>query len=254
MLTEGIVSIGAGCFQNSQQMESIRLPESLINIGNRAFDNCLALGSITIPSQVEKIGKRAFNLTPIRDVFLTTTDTDKIPIIYTAGTSWDDEDATFGRNQLWGNNGIPSGPQATHWNGETFTNDGDKIGLTWDQAVTWYYIHASSMAVLHYTPELKDKVMAKISEMYNCESSDGFKLPTKSPASGWDVSKDDAKKRANGLGEVELGTNGSTGGIWTQDGWVQFLLMKESFTLQFLQSAYPKMLHLIMDDFSILVS
>lgn len=228
VLTEGIVSIGAGCFQNSQQMESIRLPESLINIGNRAFDNCLALGSITIPSQVEKIGKRAFNLTPIRDVFLTTTDPDKIPIIYTAGTSWDDEDATFGRNQLWGNNGIPSGPQATHWNGETFTNDGDKIGLTWDQAVTWYYIHASSMAVLHYTPELKDKVMAKISEMYNCESSDGFKLPTKSPASGWDESKDDAKKRANGLGEVELGTNGSTGGIWTQDGWVQFLLMKES--------------------------
>lgn len=228
VLTEGIVSIGAGCFQNSQQMESIRLPESLINIGNRAFDNCLALGSITIPSQVEKIGKRAFNLTPIRDVFLTTTDPDKIPIIYTAGTSWDDEDATFGRNQLWGNNGIPSGPQDTHWNGETFTNDGDKIGLTWDQAVTWYYIHASSMAVLHYTPELKDKVMAKISEMYNCESSDGFKLPTKSPASGWDESKDDAKKRANGLGEVELGTNGSTGGIWTQDGWVQFLLMKES--------------------------
>lgn len=228
VLTEGIVSIGAGCFQNSQQMESIRLPESLINIGNRAFDNCLALGSITIPSHVEKIGKRAFNLTPIRDVFLTTTDPDKIPIIYTAGTSWDDEDATFGRNQLWGNNGIPSGPQDTHWNGETFTNDGDKIGLTWDQAVTWYYIHASSMAVLHYTPELKDKVMAKISEMYNCESSDGFKLPTKSPASGWDVSKDDAKKRANGLGEVELGTNGSTGGIWTQDGWVQFLLMKES--------------------------
>lgn len=228
VLTEGIVSIGAGCFQNSQQMESIRLPESLINIGNRAFDNCLALGSITIPSQVEKIGKRAFNLTPIRDVFLTTTDPDKIPIIYTAGTSWDDEDATFGRNQLWGNNGIPSGPQDTHWNGETFTNDGDKIGLTWDQAVTWYYIHASSMAVLHYTPELKDKVMAKISEMYNCESSDGFKLPTKSPASGWDVSKDDAKKRANGLGEVELGTDGSTGGIWTQDGWVQFLLMKES--------------------------
>lgn len=228
VLTEGIVSIGAGCFQNSQQMESIRLPESLINIGNRAFDNCLALGSITIPSQVEKIGKRAFNLTPIRDVFLTTTDPDKIPIIYTAGTSWDDEDATFGRNQLWGNNGIPSGPTDNHWNGETFTNDGDKIGLTWDQAVTWYYIHASSMAVLHYTPELKDKVMAKISEMYNCESSDGFKLPTKSPASGWDVSKDDAKKRANGLGEVELGTDGSTGGIWTQDGWVQFLLMKES--------------------------
>lgn len=228
VLTEGIVSLGAGCFQNSQQMESIRLPESLINIGNRAFDNCLALGSITIPSQVEKIGKRAFNLTPIRDVFLTTTDPDKIPIIYTAGTSWDDEDATFGRNQLWGNDGIPSGPTDNHWNGETFTNDGDKIGLTWDQAVTWYYIHASSMAVLHYTPELKDKVMAKISEMYNCESSDGFKLPTKSPASGWDVSKDDAKKRANGLGEVELGTDGSTGGIWTQDGWVQFLLMKES--------------------------
>lgn len=228
VLTEGIVSLGAGCFQNSQQMESIRLPETLLYIGNRCFDNNLALGSITIPSNVERIGKKAFNLTALRDVFLTTTDPAKIPVIYTAGTSWEDEDATFGRNQLWGNNGIPWSAEPNHWTGYTVTNEGNKVSLTWDEAVVWYYIHASCMTVLHYPPELAEKVMARISSTYNITSADGFGLPGKNPVGVNDELQSDAKKRANGLGEVDLGTDGTSGGIWTNDGWVQFLLMKES--------------------------
>ena len=48
-LSEGVVSLGYGCFTNSQHLESIRLPQSLRDMGNHSFDNCLALNSITIP-------------------------------------------------------------------------------------------------------------------------------------------------------------------------------------------------------------
>lgn len=241
VLTEGIVSLGAGCFQNSQQMESIRLPESLLYIGNRCFDNNLALSSITIPSHVRKIGQQAFTLTALKDVFLTTTDPAAIPEIFTAGKSWQDGRSTFGANQLYGNNGIPWSAESNHWTGATVTNEGQKINLTWDQAVTWYYGHASCMAVLHYPPELKDKVMASISATYNVESADGFGLPAKNPIGVNDESQNDMNKRAdgNGLAKVDGGMGSYTKptgeiveninlGKFSQDGWVQFLLMKES--------------------------
>ena len=91
-LSEGIVSLGNGCFWNSQHLESIRLPETLVNMGDHCFDNCLALNSITIPENVEKIGRAAFNLCPFTDVYLTTTDPAKIPYIWTAGTSFSPKD------------------------------------------------------------------------------------------------------------------------------------------------------------------
>lgn len=208
VLCEGIVSLGAGCFQNSQQMESIRLPETLEYIGNRCFDNNLALGSITIPSNVDKIGKQAFRLTAITDVYLTTTDPAKIPAIYTAGTSWGDINATFGINQLYGNNGTPD-PQ--------LIKNHAVSSMTWDDAAVWYYTHANGIVTLHFPTPLANKVMSFISEDYDGKSTDNYGLP----------SQRDAAKRANGLGEVNLGTAGNNGGRFTRDGWVQFLLMKE---------------------------
>ncbi len=206
-LAEGIVSLGAGCFCNSQHLESIRLPESLVYVGNACFDNCLALSSMTIPSNVEKIGKKAFRLCPITDFYLTTTDPDKIPEVWSLGTSYTsfDSNCTFYNSHLWGWQTI---------NGVDAEDDRQLLAtMTWDQATTWYYSMISGMAVLHYPEELAAKVRASISDTYSAESSDHVKLPM------WQ----DVSKRDNIPG-ADLGSSGT--GTWTKDGWAQFLLMK----------------------------
>ncbi len=206
-LAEGIVSLGAGCFYNSQHLESIRLPESLVYMGNACFDNCLALSSMTIPSNVEKIGKKAFKLCPITDFYLTTTDPEKIPEVWSLGTAYGsfDSNCTFYNSHLWGWQTI---------NGVDEEKDKQFLAtMTWDQATDWYFALVSGMAVLHYPEELAEKVRASISDTYSAESSDHVKLPM------WQ----DVSKRDNIPG-ADLGSSGS--GTWTKDGWAQFLLMK----------------------------
>lgn len=205
-LAEGIVSLGASCFDKSMHLESVRLPESLINIGNLAFNNCLALNSITIPKNVEKIGKKAFNLCPLTDVYLTTTDPDKIPIIYSCGTSFNsyDGNATFAHGHLDGWDGLPESYQ-------------DKMNVQqydWDHAVDWYYTHCNGLPVLHYPNELYEVVRARISRTYHAKSTDGYGLPM----------AQDMKKRSDVYG-ADLGSVGS--GKYTRDGWAQFMLMKD---------------------------
>ncbi len=206
-LSEGIVSLGFKCFHNSQHLESIRLPESLVYMGNACFDNCLALSSMTIPSNVEKIGKMAFRLCPITDFYLTTTDPEKIPEVWSLGTAYGsfDSNCTFYNSHLWGWQTI---------NGVDEEKDKQFLAtMTWDQATDWYFALVSGMAVLHYPEELAEKVRASISDTYSAESSDHVKLPM------WQ----DVSKRDNIPG-ADLGSSGS--GTWTKDGWAQFLLMK----------------------------
>ena len=233
VLSEGIVSLGAGCFQNSQQLESIRLPETLEYIGNDVFRNCLALGSITIPPNVKKIGMRAFVLTALRDVYLTTTDPDGVPEIFTVGTSLNqnhaDSRSTFGLNELEGYNTIPFSQ-----------NDAQTAGLnnmTWDEAVQWYYLNVNCMAVLHFPDELADRVRARISGTYGVMSIDGYGLPIKDKDGNYQDNDqyNDIVKRATGYAPelddnnpyptADLGTEGA--GKFSKDGWAQFLLMKE---------------------------
>lgn len=230
VLCEGIVSIGAGCFQNSQQMESIRLPQSLQYIGNDAFNLCVALGSITIPPNVKKIGKRAFKLTALRDIYLTTTDPDGVPEIFTVGTSFVqnvyDQQATFSLNQMEGYNTVP-------YNNTTPYSAGLN-SMTWDEAMEWYYINACCMSVLHYPEELADRVRARITETYGTQSSDGIGLPIRDSNGDFQVPDDDpyddVYKRASGNAPglsyppADLGTKGN--GKFSKDGWAQFLLMK----------------------------
>ena len=207
-LSEGIVSLGNGCFWNSQHMESIRLPESLINMGDHCFDNCLALNSITIPENVEKIGRAAFNLCPFTDIYLTTTDPAKIPYIWTAGTSFSPKDmnSTFYSPDFDGNNGIP--------------NQASEIpSMSWDDAVQWYYVRANGIPVLHYPKELAEKVRAEISSTYGGRTNDD-------PAYGLPL-QGDREKRANIPG-ADLGSAGT--GKFSQDGWAQLMLMKEFTT------------------------
>ena len=206
-LAEGIVSLGAGCFFNSQHLESIRLPETLVDMGNACFDNCLALSSMTIPSNVERIGKMAFRLCPITDFYLTTTDPEKIPEVWSLGTAYTqfDQNCTFYNSHLWGWRTI---------NGVDDESDKQLLAtMTWDQATTWYYSMISGMAVLHFPDELAEKVRASISDTYSAESSDHIKLPM------WE----DVSKRDN-ISGADLGSAGT--GTWTKDGWAQFLLMK----------------------------
>ncbi len=212
-LSEGIVSLGNGCFWNSQHLESIRLPQSLINMGNNCFNNCLALNSITIPENVEKIGQNAFTLCPFTDIYLTTTDPTKIPFIWSCGISEDgngfgnyDGKSTFYHMHLDGWDGIPDTPQKAMLE-----------AMNWDQAVEYYYTHVNGIPVLHYPKALADQVRAQISETYEGHSSDGYGLPFRS----------DMFKRSNVIG-ADLGTIGQ--GKYTQDGWAQFMLMKEFTT------------------------
>ncbi len=205
-LSEGIVSLGARCFNNSQHLESIRLPETLIDMGNQCFDNCLALNSITIPSNVNKIGKKAFNLCPFTDVYLTTTDPDKIPIVWSCGTSFNNYDGncSFNHGHLDGWEGLPASYQ-------------DKVNIQqydWEHAAEWYYKHCNGIPVLHYPTELALKVRARISSTYHAKSTDGYGLPM----------QQDMMKRSNVNG-ADLGTSGT--GKYSRDGWAQFMLMQE---------------------------
>ena len=205
-LAEGIVSLGARCFYNSQHLESIRLPESLKYMGNNSMSLCLALTSITIPRNVEKIGKSAFYRCAFTDVYLTTTDPDKIPYVFSAGTAFGqyDENCTFNHGHLDGWEGLPASYQ-------------DKVVIQqydWDHAAEWYFLHCNGIPVLHYPQELYQKVRARISRSYHAKSTDGYGLPM----------QQDMAKRANVNG-ADLGSPGV--GKYTQDGWAQFMLMKE---------------------------
>lgn len=207
VLCEGIVSLGAGCFQNSQQMESIRLPETLKYIGNRAFQNNLALASITIPPNVVKIGKGAFVRTPLTDVYLTTTDPNKIPYMYTAGTGWVDNnelDCSFGFDALWGFNTYPN-------------NESDVSGLTWDQAAAYYYANCNCMAVLHYPEQLHDRLWAGFD--YSYTSSDNYGLPNQT----------DGRERGGTGGDLPYYNiaDADGKGVFSRDGWAQFVLQKD---------------------------
>ena len=206
-LSEGIVSLGNYCFQNAQHLESIRLPQSLINIGNNAFDNCLALNSITIPENVDKIGMDAFRLCPFTDIYLTTTNPDKIPIIFTGGNSFNN----------WGAGASFHHGHYDGWEALMGIHPGNAPdGYSWDDAVDWYFINANGLPVLHYPEQLADKVRADISANYHGHSSD-------TPSLGLPTSLDmHARETAGG---ADVGTVGQ--GIYTRDGWAQFMLMKE---------------------------
>lgn len=219
-LAEGIVSLGANAFSNSQHLESIRLPESLIYIGNEAFNNCLALNSITIPSNVEKIGQQAFRLCPFTDIYLTTTDPAKIPVVWSVGNfpNGYDERASFHMGHYFGWGGF---------SGNTGVGDGSTgenvNGMTWDEAAAWYYIHVNGLPVLHYPKQLADKVKAIISAGYDAISSDGYRLP----ANREDMSSRSADQIMRNYDDVTdlLASDGK--GTYTQNGWAQFVLMKE---------------------------
>ena len=208
VLPEGITSIGADCFRNSQQLESIRLPVSLEYIGNGCFYDCHALSSITIPENVKQIGKAAFSLTALKDVYLTTTDPAKIPFIYTAGTKWTDNDCTFGINEEYGNNSVPG----------TDPGYGD---MTWDEIVDYLFTHSNRIATLHFPKILRGKVRADICNNYSFTSKDDYKIPSQANVSA------DVENLRGDIPNADISDPGSTSGKYSQDGWAQFVLMKE---------------------------
>ena len=216
-LAEGIVSLGANAFSNSQHLESIRLPETLLYIGNEAFNNCLALNSITIPSNVEKIGQMAFCLCPFTDIYLTTTDPDKIPYMWSAGLFGDNSGGSYdGRASF--NHGHFDG-----WEGFSDHFGGIVNGMPWDKAAEWYYINVNGLPVLHYPEQLADKVKACISSDYEAESEEGYGLP----ANRTDMSRRSADYIQNNYQDVDDLIDSDGKGQYTQNGWTQFVLMKE---------------------------
>ena len=58
---KGISSIGAGAFDNFQNLEEIALPEGLRTIKYAAFWDCNSLNKINIPLSLRKIEKNAFD-------------------------------------------------------------------------------------------------------------------------------------------------------------------------------------------------
>ena len=213
-LSEGIVSLGYQCFQNAQQLESIRLPQSLKYIGNHSFNNCLALNSITIPENVEKIGQNAFTLCPFTDIYLTTTDPDKIPFIWSAGTGQDfdgfDSRSTFYNSHIFGWSGIPDTP------------DAPKLAqMTWDEAADYYFTNVNGCPVLHYPSQLAEKVREDISGTYHAhtkadETGKEYRLPLRA----------DMNSRA----QIPDCGDSENKGKYTQNGWAQFMLMKAYVT------------------------
>ena len=213
-LSEGIVSLGYQCFQNAQHLESIRLPQTLINIGNEAFLNCLALNSITIPENVDKIGQKAFGLCPFTDIYLTTTDPEKIPIVWSAGTDFFngfDGNCTFNHGHIDG------------WEGgvDAYENQINNV-MTWEEAAEFYFINWNGLPVLHFPEELADKVRSYISSQYA--------MKTKADENGkqYGLPKRVDMDRRDDIPGADLGSAGQ--GKYTRDGWAQFLMMKEYTT------------------------
>ena len=64
-IPEGVTSIGARAFADSEKLKTVVLPESLKTIGEEAFRGCTSLEEISIPPGVESIGKDAFEDTPV---------------------------------------------------------------------------------------------------------------------------------------------------------------------------------------------
>jgi hypothetical protein len=61
-LTDYIIEIGDGAFQDCTELEILELPRSLQKIGLGAFLNCSKLsGTLKVPSKLSVIGKNAFN-------------------------------------------------------------------------------------------------------------------------------------------------------------------------------------------------
>ncbi len=215
VLTEGIISMGSYCFDNSQNLESIRLPETLTDIGNYSFQNGHALSSITIPASVKKIGMGAFSLTAISDVYLMAEKPEDVPIIYTAGSDWGDGKSTFNRNTMESNNTLV-------WDGNgNFNGKADKKikEMTFDEAAAAYFANCNRMAALHFSPNVASVVLSEISSHYGLTSTDGYGIPI--------MSSGDSEKRATAMGLADMGGTGANGGIFTQYGWAQFLIMKE---------------------------
>ena len=213
VLSEGIISLGANCFNNSQNLESIRLPETLTSIGNYCFMNGHALSSITIPATVHKIGMGAFTLTALTDIYLMAEDPADVPIIYTAGSDWGDNNSTFSVNTMESNNTL-------NWDGDANFNGkaSKKVNeMTFDEAAEAYFAYCNRMAALHFSPKIADYVLAEISRQYGCVSTDGYGIPV--------MSTGDSGKRANAMGLQDMGSAGQ--GIYTQYGWAQFLIQKE---------------------------
>ena len=149
----------------------------------------------------------AFRLCPFTDIYLTTTNPDKIPIIFTGGNSFNN----------WGAGASFHHGHYDGWEALMGIHPGNAPdGYSWDDAVDWYFINANGLPVLHYPEQLREKVRADISANYHGHSSD-------TPSLGLPTSLDmHARETAGG---ADVGTVGQ--GIYTRDGWAQFMLMKE---------------------------
>ncbi len=67
---KGITYIGAGTFENFQNVEEVVLPEGLVSIGNSAFWCTHKLKKIRLPSSLKRIGRDAFDGSGIERVSL----------------------------------------------------------------------------------------------------------------------------------------------------------------------------------------
>ena len=222
-LTEGIVSLGAHCFERSRQVESISLPSTLEYIGNKCFYQCYALSSITIPRNVKQIGQSAFLQAPLSDIYLMAETPEEVPVIFTAGSAYGDAGAdghaTFYSGTLENWNTIP-------WDGNTSFAGSTLNQMTWDDAATAFF-NSNGMAMLHYNPGVADVVMESISDLYQATSTDGVKLPTMSGGAR------DLRGTANG--EHDMGA--AREGTWSKYGWAQFMLLKR-FTYEVYEREY----------------
>ncbi len=61
VIPDGVERIGAGAFEGSDKLASVRLPNSVKSIGDYAFFECDALAAVTIPEGVQSVGDYAFS-------------------------------------------------------------------------------------------------------------------------------------------------------------------------------------------------
>lgn len=133
-LSEGVTAISTQMFDKCSMLESIRIPSTCKTIGQEAFNICASLHSIVIPEGVELIEKQAFTNSGITDIYVMATTKEKVPAIYSMGSSWGGNDCTFGSAMVTGNSHDPYGKHNNN-----VANESDRIGNNNEETVlSWY--------------------------------------------------------------------------------------------------------------------
>ena len=187
-----VTTIGKQAFENCNALKHVALPEGVEILGEEAFKHCSNLGSVSIPTTLREIkdgcfkecvkmyqltipdtkvqpvfGKKIFENAGIRDIYLMTTDINKVPQIYPAQNIGDADNGTFGNQQLYANGTAPSFSASDLPSNYTSEEMMDKY-----MYLNRTNYNSKGMAILHFPSEMRSFYDANIYRSTDYKAAD----------------------------------------------------------------------------------